>query len=77
MKKAVYSVCDNEKECYTALIAGNAAGQLPPIMVVYNYERIPSLVAKNFPNDFASGKGETGWMTGETFYMYIANTFYQ
>lgn len=74
-EKAVYSVCNNEKECYTALIAGHAAGQLPPIMVVYNYERIPSLVAKNFPNEFVIGKSETGWMTSETFYMYIATLF--
>lgn len=33
-EKAVYNICGSDKECYTALIGGNAAGQLLPTMVV-------------------------------------------
>ena len=75
-EKSVYSVCGSEKECYTAIIAGNAAGQLLPTMVVYSYERIPPLIANLFPDDFVIGKSESGWMTSELFYSYFANHVY-
>lgn len=74
--KAVYNVCQSDKECYTVSIGGNAAGQLLPPMVVYNYERIPANVAKNFPDDFIIGKSDSGWMTSDTFYSYVVNHLY-
>jgi len=50
---------------------------LLPSMIIYDTKRISPLVAKYFPDEFVIGKSETGWMTSETFYMYIANIFYQ
>jgi len=45
-------------------------------MIIYDTKRVPPLIAKYFPDEFVIGKSETGW-TSETFYMYIANIFYQ
>lgn len=75
--KAVYTYSNNdEKECITTLITANAAGQIAPSMVVFNYERIPSAIVKQMPDGFAFGTSESGWMTGETFFEYIDNVFY-
>ncbi|XP_014206269.1 uncharacterized protein LOC106637824 [Copidosoma floridanum] len=74
--KNVYNVCKNDKECYTALIGGSAAGQLIPPMIINNYDRIPKVIAEHFPSDFILGKSESGWMTSETFYSYVVNQFY-
>lgn len=75
-EKAAYNLCNNDKECYTALIAANAAGQMPPPMIVYNYERIPFSITEHFPKGYVIGKSESGWMTKETFFSYIANHFH-
>ena len=74
-ENAVYTVVGSDKEYYTALIGGNAARELLPTMVIYNNERIPPLVSKHFSDDFVIVKSESGWMTTETFYMYIVNHF--
>lgn len=74
--KAAYSLCLDDKECYTVLITGNAAGELAPPMIVFSYGTIPAKLARAFPSDYVIGKSPTSWMTAETFYMYIANSFY-
>lgn len=75
--KMVYTRINNdEKECITALIGGNAAGKVMPTMVVYSYQRIPALLTELFPSTWAIGRTENGWMTAETFYEYIANIFH-
>ncbi|KAJ8926254.1 hypothetical protein NQ314_021375 [Rhamnusium bicolor] len=74
---AVYNFINNdEKECLTALIMCNTAGQLPPPMVVYSYKRIPQKVVEQVPKEWGVGRTENGWMTGESFYEYITNIFY-
>ena len=41
--KTVYNIVDkNEKENLTALVTGNAVGQLAPTLILFAYERIPS-----------------------------------
>lgn len=75
--KTVYSFDPNDdKECLTALVMCNAAGVLPPPMVVYSYKRIPKNIASRFPKDWALGRSDNGWMTQETFYEYITNIFF-
>lgn len=75
--KMVYNFVNNDdKECLTALIGGNAAGNLMPSMVVYSYQRVPEVISKFFPKTWAIGRSENGWMTSETFYEYIANIFH-
>lgn len=74
--KTVYSfVANDEKECLTTLVMCNAAGDLPPPLVVYSYKRIPKVIASTFPKNWAIGRSENGWMTQESFFEYIANPF--
>lgn len=65
-----------EKECITTLIMGNAAGELAPPMVVISLKRIPKTFTESVPASWAVGRSDNGWMTGETFYEYIANVFH-
>lgn len=63
------------KESITVLVTVNAEGKLYPPMVIYPYERIPSAIVKNLNPNWPVGRSKTGWMTGQTFYGYLANTF--
>lgn len=77
-RKEVLSIKLNyEKENLTALIIRNAAGDYPPPMVVYDYKRIPFAIASTMPENWGIGKIDSGWMTGESFFEYIANVFYK
>ena len=69
-------VNNNEKENLTVLVTANAAGQLAPTMVVYNYKRVPNNIYANLPAEFCAGTSDKGWMTTMLFYEYIANTFW-
>lgn len=75
--KHVQSVFGNsDKENYTALFAGNAAGRLLPPLVLFPYKcRLPGEIARNAPDDYGVGITESGWMTGEAFYKYLENIF--
>lgn len=75
-QKSVYQrINSDEKECITTLVMGSAASVVGPTMVVYSYARIPADIAESTPRDWAIGKSESGWMTGELFYEYIINIF--
>lgn len=75
--KAAYTmIANDEKECLTTLVTVSADGKIVPPMVVYSYERIPSHISNNMPADWAIGKSDTGWMTGQTFYEFVANIFH-
>lgn len=50
--KNVYASSGDDKENLTVLVTGNAAGELAPTLVVYNYTRIPSIVSENFPDEY-------------------------
>lgn len=75
-EKHIYQTSGDEKDNLTVLITGNAAGLLAPPMVVFNYERVPSSISSNFPEDWAIDRSASGWMCGSTFYEYIANIFH-
>lgn len=55
---------------------GNAAGDIAPPMVVINLKRIPQKLSQSVPENWAIGRSENGWMTGETFFENFANVFY-
>ncbi|XP_008558637.1 uncharacterized protein LOC103579109 [Microplitis demolitor] len=67
---------DDEKECVKTLICGNAAGQMPPPMILFPYKRVPRNIASSMPKDWAIGCSDSGSMTAETFYEYIVNVFH-
>lgn len=75
-QKAVYSHINNdEKECLTVLFTGNAAGVLAPPMVVYPYVQLPQSIVYSMPVNWAIGRSDSGWQTGQTFYEFMANVF--
>lgn len=75
---AVYSQSQNdEKECVTALLGGNAAGSATPPMMVYAYKRMPSNILLNLPANWSVGISESGWQTQQTFFDYIKNVFHK
>lgn len=76
-EKCVYSIVNNdEKECLTVMVCGNAFGDVCPSMIVFKYERIPQDIVENIPSDWGVGRSENGWMTTGVFYEFIANIFY-
>lgn len=58
------------------LVTGSAAGAVPPPTVLFKYKRIPSEIAENFPKEWGLGKTESGWMTAEAFYEFMADIFH-
>lgn len=75
--KSVHFRCRNdEKECVTTLVIGSASGLVPPPMIMHTQKRIPFSIVKNTPSSWGLGRSDSGWMTGETFYEFIANVFY-
>lgn len=73
--KNVYSITENEKECMTVLLGGNANGECPPPMVLYRYDRVPSHISASVPESIAMGASKSGWMNSEGFYAYVTETF--
>ena len=72
--KVVYNrVNNNEKESITTLITGNAAGQIAPSLMLFQYQRIPGYITRKFPKGWGIGISNNGWMTGQNFFEYIAN----
>ncbi|KAL7304244.1 hypothetical protein TKK_0003438 [Trichogramma kaykai] len=74
--RAVYSICDADKACFTVLFMYSAAGVRAPLMVMYNLQKVPNSVVQNSPEGWATGLSENGWMTTESFYECITNIFY-
>ena len=75
--ETVHKVAEgDEKETLTVLFTINAEGTLAPPLVLFWYERLPKNVMQQMPVGWSVGKTERGWMTGESFYEYIAKFFY-
>ncbi|XP_031634955.1 uncharacterized protein LOC116348181 [Contarinia nasturtii] len=66
----------SEKDCYTALIGGNAAGQSTPPLLVFAGKRLPNQINTYLPSEWQSGVSESGWMNSDIFYEYVTNKFY-
>lgn len=76
-EKTVYSFTNNDdKECVTLLLTANSLGTIAPPMVIFKYDRVPSTVVNEMPQNWSLGRSDSGWMTGQTFYEYIANIFH-
>ncbi|XP_022832409.1 uncharacterized protein LOC111360624 [Spodoptera litura] len=75
--KNVYNVEQSQaKESITVLFTFSAAGDICCPFIVYPYQRLPEKIADSVPDGWGLGKSDTGWMTTEVFYEYIANVFY-
>lgn len=62
-ERSVYQqVNSDEKECYTVLLGGNAAGDVLPPMVIFKYERIPRELSMSVPESWGIGRSDSGWI---------------
>ncbi|KAF2889357.1 hypothetical protein ILUMI_16816 [Ignelater luminosus] len=61
-KNAYNFTSNNDEECLTCLITANAAGAILS----------PSLM----PKEWTIGKSDSGWMTSQSFYEFVANIFH-
>lgn len=75
--KTVHSRTADEKECITTLITGSADGKIVYPMILHKQKRIPFNIIKSTPSDWGLGRTDSGWMTGESFYEFIANVFFK
>ncbi|XP_039295124.1 uncharacterized protein LOC120353868 isoform X1 [Nilaparvata lugens] len=75
--KTVYQkVNADEKECITVLVTGSASGVVAPTTCLFKYKRIPQEIADNYPKEWGLGKTDSGWMTCEAFFEFIADIFH-
>lgn len=66
----------DDKECLTVLVTGIANGFLAPTTVLFSYKRTSQEIADNFPPDWGIEKTDSGWMTCEAFFEFVADIFY-
>lgn len=75
-QKTVYTRSGNdEKENLTLCLGASADGKLMPIMAIFPYKRIRNNILQKYPKEWVVGKSDSGWMTCQTFFEYIANEF--
>lgn len=73
----VYNVEQSQaKESITVLFTFSAAGNVCCPFIVYPYQRLPEKISESVPDGWGIGKSDTGWMTTEVFYEFIANVFH-
>ena len=51
----MYIQVNNEKENVTLLVTGNAAGQIVPPLLMFNYTRIPLEIYEKMPPGWSYG----------------------
>ena len=72
----VYSEAGGTKEQLTVLITTRADGKVMPPAIVYPYKRaVPKDIVDKVPEDFLVARSDSGWMTSEIFFEYMANCF--
>lgn len=77
-QKNVYEIhTGSDKENLTVLVNANADNTVAPTLVVYPGQRLPSNLKLTFPPGWDLSRSESGWINGEVFFEYFANTFYK
>lgn len=75
-EKNIYDIKKgSDKESLTVLLNIRADGIILPPFILFPYTRMPGHIVASVPDDWSIGKTESGWMTGEAFYEYVANCF--
>ncbi|KAJ8917041.1 hypothetical protein NQ315_012960 [Exocentrus adspersus] len=78
-QKGSKNVYDTEKgsskENVTVMFSFLASGYICPPLIVYPYKRIPEKIANSVPKEWGIARSDSGWMTADVFYEYIANVF--
>jgi len=74
--EVVYTESGGHKEQISVLITTRAGGKVMTSCIVYPYKRgVPKAIIDNIPSGFCAARLDSGWMTSEVFYEYLANTF--
>ena len=80
-QKNVYELADRDKENVTVLLNVSASGVLAPPMAVFAGKRFPKGLneenRKFEVTNWSFAFSENGWITGQVFFEYMANTFYK
>lgn len=63
------------KSAITAMFTFSASGKVVPPMLIYPYQRLPSVIVNSVPDNWGIGHSDNGWMKAELFYEYIVNVF--
>jgi len=72
----VYSEARGKKEQLTVLIMARADAQVMPPAIVYPCKRaVPKNIVDKVPEDFLVARSDSGRMTSDIFYEYMANCF--
>lgn len=77
-EKAVFEEASAKQKCnITVLAIVGADGSVPPPMIIYPRKRINPMISEEFPDnlDHTIGKSDKGYITYETLYEYLCNTF--
>lgn len=70
-EKTAHSVGMNDKENITILFPANTNEDIVTKLILLAYQRLPSPVIKQIPEDWSLGKSPNGWMTAEAFFEYM------
>ena len=74
--ESIYTEAGGRKEQVTVLITSRADGHFMISCIIYPYKRtIPEKIIKNIPVGLCPAKSDSGWMTSDVFYEYMANIF--
>jgi len=72
----VYTEAGGNKEQVTVLVTTRADGKIMMPTIVYPYKKfVPKVIVDKIPKGYCIAKSNSGWMTSEIFYEYIANIF--
>ena len=74
--EVAYTESGGSKEQISVLITTRADGKVMQSCIVYPYKRaVPKAIIDSVPAGFCIARSDSGWMTSEVFYEYLANTF--
>jgi hypothetical protein len=74
--EVVYTEAGGLKEQITVLVTTRADGHVLTNAIVFPYKRaVPKPILDGIPDGFCVGRSESGWMTSDIFFEYMANVF--
>ena len=74
--EVAYTEIGDMKEQMTVLVTTRADGFVMKSAIVYPYKRaVPKAIVENVPDSFCIARSESGWMTSDAFFEYVANVF--
>jgi hypothetical protein len=74
--ESAYAEAGGSKEQVSVLITTRADGKMMSPTIVYPYKKgVPKPIIDRMPEGFCAARSDTGWMTSQVFFEYMANVF--